>query len=284
MKAFYAMILLLFSLTFSGCSQLDKLTWNDMTGEKWLATHSWSAVSVGPLHFILAEPSSTFIVFALGFIILIPGIIMLRKRGESKSKLAWGIALIVWAISTFCAGTSYQAFSYELKCAGRAVCLWTSWWEIWYLMLFVISMNMIAVAVAFSSAKGKFRTGIISYAVLNTVVYLVTVLMGAFKPDQFMASFECMVLFAGPVFIILLAANIIRFFKTHKPLDLLLVGAWILMLLIVVAYFAFYMSGYADVLWQKGVWFNANDVLHIGLIIWVLYFYFAVANKIEDAV
>lgn len=283
MKSLLIMTLVIFSSFLSGCGRLDMIKWDGMTGEKWLSTHSNVPVSVGPFKFILAEPSSTIIVFGLGIIILLSGVYVLKNRENSKSKLTWGIALVLWAISTFSAGVSYQAFSYELKCAGRDLCLWTSWWEIWYLMLFVISMNMIVVAVAFSSTTGKVRKGVIAYGIINSLVYLVTVLSGAFIPNQFLASFECMVMFAGPTFLILLLVNCIRFARLRKKLDLYLIIAWILMLSTVVAYFGYYVSGYALVLWEKGIWFNENDVLHITLILWIIYFHFVVSNKIEDA-
>jgi hypothetical protein len=144
-------------------------------------------------------------------------------------------------------------------------------------------MNAMTIAVAFSSSSGKTHKGLIAYSAANCTLYLFVVLAGALLPNQFMASFECMVLFASPTFLILLAVNIIRYIKLRKQLDILLVVAWVSMLLIVVAYFGFYMSGYADVLWKNGIWFNANDVLHIGLIIWIFYLVFTVAKKIEDA-
>ncbi len=274
--------LLLSLFPFAGCGQLEKLTW-DMTPEKWLATHSYMSVKLGSLDFILAEPSSTIIVYGLGVVILIAGLWFLKNKGSSTSRLLWGIGLLLWSASTFSAGTSYQAFSYELKCAERTICLWTSWWEIWYLMLYVASMNVITAAVAYSSSVGKLRKIIVGYTIVNTVLYTATVLTGAFSPNQFLASFECMVLFSSPMFIILLAVNISRYIKKKISLEIKLVIAWLLMFVIVIAYFGFYMSGIADVLWQNGIWFNANDVLHVGLIFWIAYLYYAIAKKVEDA-
>lgn len=283
MKKYSFILLSLIIISLSACNRLDQLEWKDMSAQKWLASSSYLPVTLGPLNFILSEPSSTAIVYGLGLVLLIAGVFVIKNHGKSRSKLTWGIALIIWAISTFLAGTSYQALSYELKCAGRSVCLWTTWFEIWYLLLFVLSMNVIIIAVSFSSTKGKARKALVSYALISTLTYTITVLIGAFKPDRFMASFECMVLFAFPTFIILLAINITRFIRLRKQLDLVLVGAWILMLLTVVAYFMFYISGYAEILWEKGIWFNANDVLHITLIVWLGYFQFVVLKKIEDA-
>jgi len=268
--------------TFTGCGKLELLKW-DMTPEKWLATHSHVPVKIGSLDFIFAEPSSSVIVYGLGFIIAAAGIYFLKNRGNSKSRLLWGIALLLWAASTFSAGTSYQAFSYEIKCAGQAECLWTSWWEIWYLMLYVLSMNFIASAVAYSSATGKLRKGIIIYAIINTVIYLSVIISGTIIPNQFLVSFECMVMFVFPVFVLMFIVNILRYRKTSKRLDTRLIGAWLFMFGIVFAYFAYFLSGFADVLWKEGIWFNANDVLHIGLILWILYLWFGISKLVEDA-
>ncbi len=268
-------------VSLTGCSRLEKLTW-EITPDKWLATHSHMQVKIGSLDFIFAEPSSTIFVYGLGFVILAAGIYFLKTRGENTSRLLWGIALILWSLSTFSAGTSYQAFSYEIKCSGRALCLWTSWWEIWYLILFVAAMNLITAAVSFSCSAGKVRKGLQVFAAVSTIAYLILVLTGAFLPDYFLSSFEFMVLFPALSFLILFAVNFSNYRKNRKKLDLLLIGAWIFMLLIVVAYFGFYLSGLASVLWSKGIWFNANDVLHLLLILWIAYLYFSVSKNIED--
>lgn len=274
--------LLIALVSFTGCSRLEKLTW-EITPEKWLATHSHMQIKIGSLNFIFAEPSSTFFVYGLGFVILAAGIFFLKTRGESRSRLFWGIALILWSLSTFSAGTSYQAFSYEIKCSGRSLCLWTSWWEIWYLMLFVAAMNVIAAAVSFSSAEGKLRKGLQIFAAVSTIAYVILVLTGAFMPDYFLSSFEFMVMFPALSFLVLFVVNFLNYRKKHNRLDLLLIGAWVFMLFIVVAYFGFYLSGIADVLWSKGIWFNANDVLHLLLILWIVYLYYGVSRHIKDS-
>ena len=54
-------------------------------------------------------------------------------------------------------------------------------------------------------------------------------------------------------------------------------------MLIANAYSALYLSGISAWLWQWGVWFNANDVLHLLLIVWALYIRYNVSYLIEDS-
>lgn len=281
MKRFTALSLAA-ATVLTGCERLDLLTW-DMTPERWLATHPHVSVRLGPLDFVLAEPSSSLIVFALGVVLTVAGIWFLGNRGASRSRLLWGIGFAVWAASTFCAGVSYQAFSYVLKCSGRTVCLWTTWWEIAYLMLFVASLNALVAAVAYSSSAGMVRKAIVAYAIANTAIYECVVLAGAFLPNAFLASFECMLLFGAPAFAILFAVNLSRWRKTKSPLELRLVVAWLLMFAVIVAYFSYFLSGISERLWASGVWFNANDVLHVGLILWTVYLMKACSRGIRDA-
>jgi hypothetical protein len=268
-------------LILSSCSRLSELKHN-ITPDEWLASHPYWNVSLGSFNFIFAEPSSTFFVFSLGVILLIIGIILLKKNTGEKTVSFWSWAFIAWALSTFSAGTSYQAFSYEIKCAGKDICSWTSWWEIVYLMLFVMAVNMIIIAVAHSSTKGKLRKSVIAYALLNCTSYTILLLTGAFLPDHFFVSFEFMILFTCPAFIILSVVNFLAYRARNQKLDIRLLFAWIFMFAIVILYFGFLVSGYAAVLWQKGIWFNANDVLHISLIIWAIYLYFGVSRYFMD--
>lgn len=279
-------------LAGTGCGRLEGLL-TETTPETWLASHPWTRVSIGPTSFVLAEPSSTFFVYGLGLALVVAGLAFLR-RGASTSpatgpgagasaKRVWGLALLVWAAATFSAGTSYQAFSYEIKFAGRAVGLWTSWWEIVYLGLFVASMDLIAVAVARSSARGAARKAITGFAALDLAAYLSVLLSGALVPDRFLASFECMLLFAVPVFMVLFVINLVGWIATRSVLELRLLLSWVGLLAVILAYFGYYLSGGAEALWARGVWFNANDVLHLGLVAWVAWLAIGVRPLVVDA-
>ena len=43
------------------------------------------------------------------------------------------------------------------------------------------------------------------------------------------------------------------------------------------------MLGATQTLWVRGVWFSENDVLHIGLIVWMIYLARVVAPRVVDA-
>ncbi len=65
-------------------------------------------------------------------------------------------------------------------------------------------------------------------------------------------------------------------------LFLIMLGIGSALALVVVVYFIALISWFADVLWAKGIWFNANDVLHILMVGWVLYGYRTLATALKD--
>lgn len=228
------------------------------------------------------QPSSTLLVYLLGIIAIGVGLYFLRIRGSHQSRKWWGIALLLWGFGALFAGTSYQAFSYEIKCVGREFCSWTSWWEIIYLVLSVASVEAMILAGAFACCEGKWQKVLVYYAFVNIVSYVIAVLIGTFSLNKFMLSFELLLIVTAPSIFVLLLLNGWRYFKYRNKLDLTLAVTWIWLGITIGAYFLYLTLDIRDYFWERGFWFSENDVLHIGLISWMVYIAIKVANRLED--
>ena len=121
------------------------------------------------------------------------------------------------------------------------------------------------------------------YAVANMAAYVVVVLTGALVPVKFLISFELLILFAAPTIVIFFILNGVRYAKLRDDMDLALLGAWTWLALTLGAYFFYLMLGITQTLWARGIWFSENDVLHIGLIVWMIYLALVVAHRVKDA-
>lgn len=235
------------------------------------------------MHFILNQPTSSTIVYVLGALWLFAGLYFIRSKSGQKSRLWWGIALLLGGIAAISAGTSYQAFGYEIKCAGRAYCAWTSWWEVAYLVLQTISMDAMMIALAYACAGGKLRRTLITYALVNAAVYLTAIAVGALVPVKFMISFEFLVLFTTPNLLILFVLCGWRYARLRDRLDLSLLQAGILLIMTTAVYFAYMTAGITQKLWKRGIWFSDNDVLHLCMILWIVYTAVVLGKHMKDS-
>jgi hypothetical protein len=240
-------------------------------------------LEIASTELILVQPSSTVLVYFLGILTIGVGLYFLRMRGHWQSRLWWGIALLLWGVGALLAGTSYQAFSYEIKCAGREYCTWTSWWEVIYLVLSAASVDAMVMATAYSCAAGRWRKRLMAYALVNALSYVIVALIGALVPIQLLISFELLILFTAPGFLILTMLNGWRYYEFGEGMDLALLGTWIWLGISVGAYYLYMALGIAEKLWARGLWFSENDVLHVGLIVWMVYIALVVTRRVEDA-
>lgn len=272
-------------LILSGCGRLDSLLYSpQQTGEDWLNKQPFVELEAASRKIVLVQPSSTIFVYFLGVLTIAVGIYFLRIKEDHLSRKWWGIALLLWGCGAVLAGTSYQAFSYEIKCAGYEYCIWTSWWEILYMVFSVGSVNAIMLAVSYSSAVGKIRKRMSFYAFANFGIYTAILLIGVFVPLKFFISFECMLIFLAPSILFLFVLNLSRYRKQKNKNDLFLIMTWLWLALTVGAYYLYYLLGITENLWEQGIWFSENDVLHIGLIIWMIYIAFGLDKKVEDKI
>lgn len=275
-------LLLTFPL-LSACGRLDTLLYTPtQTPQTWLEIQPYAEFQLGAQTIIFVQPSTSLIVYLLGILTIAAGLYFLKIREGQRSRLWWGIALLLWGIGALLAGTSYEAFSYAIKCAGRPACLWTSGWEILYLICSAWSINAMVLAVAYSSTTGGLRRGLSIYAILNAVTYFILVMIGAWIPVKFLVSFEFLLLAAAPGIIALFFINGMQYYREKDPLELLYLGTWLLLGLVIAAYFLYFISGSTASLWARGLWFSENDVLHLGLILWMLYIAWVLAPRVKD--
>lgn len=253
-----------------------------LSSDSWLEAHPWIEISFFKMTFTFAEPSSTILVYLLGIIAIFYGIKLITKDSKQKSLIWWGIALCLWGLGAIFAGTSYQALSYELKCANQTTCLWTTWWEIIYLLLSVASVNSMMFAQSYSCVAGKKRFGMQLYGLLNSIIYMLILIVGIALPVKFMLFFELMVLFLIPGFIFFMIQNVIRYRSGKNKMDMLFIRIWLILAIVMILYFGYLLLGISDILWDFGIWFNSNDILHIGLIVWMVYIGYNTPKFVKD--
>jgi hypothetical protein len=279
----------LFSFTTaisSAFNRLRSIPYTDpkLTPDNWCEFQPCVRIKLGSKDVILTQPSSTFFVYLLGSMTIGVGLSFWWLRGDQESGLWWGISLLLWGMGTLLAGTSYQAFGYEIKCAGRETCAWTSWWEVIYLMLQQVSVDALLVATAYSCTNGMLQTVLLGYALLSAAVYVILAFIGGMVPIKSLITFEFMVWVSTPPFLIMFILSAWRYYALGTAMDLALVGAWALLVLTITAYLLYDRLGITPRLWAKGkgIWFSQNDVLHIGLIVWMIYVATVVVERVQD--
>lgn len=52
--------------------------------------------------------------------------------------------------------------------------------------------------------------------------------------------------------------------------------------LVIGAYLLAQVLGITQVLWARGIWFTENDVLHVGMILWILHIDVYLSKTVED--
>jgi len=214
---------------------------------------------------VLQQPSSTVLVFLLGLITMVVGIVYVRHSSFIQRWL--GINFILWGLGAWVAGISYQAFGAALKCVGDEPCSWTNGVELFYMVLTVLSIN--ALLVAYSGfTERRVRNQLQWGAMVSVIAYGLFQGIGMILPIQFLLSYEFMLIFLATNILLMMA---ISYRRKAQPLHHRLWTIWLLFLGVNVAYFAALFSGYALPLYQNtGLWFNENDVLHVFLAAWMV--------------
>ena len=249
------------------------------TGEEFLGNQPY--IMIGDV--VLTQPSSTIIVYMLGIFIILLGIRFLREKEKHISKKWWGISMIFWGIGAIFAGTSYQAFGYQLKCVGREYCNFTDWWEIIYLLLTAISIGMLVVAMSHCIAKGKTRKAMKMIAYTSVPLYALVLTIGSVASIQFLVTYELFSIFFMSHFLVFFILSIKEYKAKGDVMNKRFIIAWIMFLIVNVSYYIYYWLELSEMLYNStGIWFNQNDVLHVLLLFWFIYIWFALPNTIKD--
>jgi len=250
-----------------------------ITGEEFLSSQPY--ITIGDI--VLTQPSSTVIVYILGIFIILLGIRFLKKKQDYISRKWWGISMIFWGIGAILAGTSYQAFGYQLKCVGVEYCNFTDWWEIMYLLLTAVSIGMLAIAMSHCVASGKTRKIMKMIAYISVPLYALILTIGSIVPVKFMVTYELFCIFFMPQFVVFFILSIKEYKIKKDFMNKRFIITWILFLLTNVAYYVYYWIGISESLLNStGIWFNQNDVLHVLLMGWMIYIWIALPNVIVD--
>jgi len=265
----------------AGCGRLDELIYTPpTTPQQWCEQRACIAVAGT----VLDEPLGTTLVFLLAGLWLAAGICFLVSRRDQSSRFWLGIALVLGGIGAALAGISYQAFGYVLKCAGRDLCVLTDGFEVGYSVAQALSVGAMLTAVSYACATAGLRRGLIRYAALNAVLYGAISVAGVLMPNAVLLSYVVLMLFALPGILIVIVVSARRYLCSHDAMDRSLVVSTLLLLVVQAAYFAYHSAGLTATLWDdgRGFYFSENDVLHVGMMLWLAYVVFVVGKHLRD--
>jgi hypothetical protein len=105
-------------------------------------------------------------------------------------------------------------------------------------------------------------------------VHSITLLIGVVFEIYILITYEYFLLVFVLFFLSFFVFNVLGYREDANPYDKQLVVTWLILLVVNVFYFVYLLSGIGERLYASlDLWFSANDVLHIGLVLWMGYFY-----------
>ncbi len=255
------------------------------TPDQFLSEMPYITLSIPGKDVILIQPSSTILVYLLGLIMITIGVYFLVTKMNQQSRYYWAIGLILWGISAIVAGTSYQAFGYELKCRGQEHCLFTSNFELVYMLLTAFCINFLVAATGYTSTGVIGRKRLVKFALIDSAAYSMYMFVGAVLPVKFLISYEGFMAFIGVNFLIMFILNILHYKKHKDNLNRNLLIIWISFSIVNIGYFVFLLGDIgANLYYNFGVWFNENDALHVLLILWACLIFVLLRKDLSDKV
>lgn len=221
---------------------------------------------------VIQQISSMIMVWALGFLIVACGVVVLLKKRNSNAGRYWGIGLILWGLGAIVAGVSYQSFGYELKAKGNEFVLFTSDWELSYMILTAFATNYMLVGTAFATLPSEKVKPVVIFACCHAFAYGVYMLFGSIFAIEFVISYFGFVVFVAIDFLFMLIFNFAHYKKHGDGWNKHMIFTWIDFAIVNISYFVCYYAGMGGYLYSNfGIWFNENDVLHLLLMVWAVH-------------
>jgi hypothetical protein len=228
--------------------------------------------------------SSSLLVFILSFYSLFVGYKFYHNRGLHLSRKYWGISLVLGGIGAFAAGLSFQAFGYEIKCAGKVLCDNTSSFEIAYNIITVWSAAWLLLAISASFLhKSKLKV-LRVLKIIFSLIYTILCLSAYYNSEYLFVSFEFLLGYISPIYLYIFIITAYQFTKAKEYHGLKkYANAWLILMITIIAYYFYLSFGFTELLWEKGIWFSANDVLHLGMMGWLYYLSNNLIEMVEDS-
>ena len=265
----------------TGCGQISELKYEpSISPAQWCAQQP--CFMVGEV--TLTQPLGSVLVFLLAALWIAAGLYFLKTGRGQRSRKWFGWSLVLGGIGAAAAGVSFQMFGFQLKCAGRDQCLFTNGFEVTYSISQAASVSVMLIAIAYACSRIPARRWIIRYAIVNVAVYLVFAALGVALPNKLLLSFELLMIFAVPGLILVFILALVRYRENHDPMYRSILWAAVLLVIVQVAYFGYYAAGITALLWSngEGFYFSENDVLHIGMMLWLAYAVGVVGKYLRD--
>lgn len=242
-----------------------------MTAQQFLNSIPYDTVTLFGTELVVQQISSTVMVWGLGVLIVACGVVVYIKRGYSPVGRYWGIGLVLWGLGAIVAGVSYQIFGYELKANGYEYVLFTSNWELCYMILTAFATNYMLVGTAHAALKGKLLKYVHIFAFCHCIAYGVYMLVGSILAIESIISYFGFTQFVAIDFMLMFAMNIWHYVKHKDKLNIRMVFTWGTFAVVNIAYFVCYYIGMGSIYTNTGIWFNENDVLHLLLMVWAVH-------------
>ena len=255
---------------------------NALTPAEFLNREWFLRFQFGQQELIFGQPSSSILVFVLSLLAVLFGLRFLSDERKQKSQFWCGLALVISGVGSAVAGIYYQAFGYQIRCSGLAICASTSLWESLYLCLSSIGVMSFLFAIAYSSLLANKRKYLILYALTVTFTYNALLLFGIIKQNLFLLSYDFSILFTAFSIVILVVVNGVDYLKREEELSRTLLRSYFILFCTSCSYYLYYQLHLTEWFWARNMWFSQNDVLHLGMIVWIYYLGKKLAPLLHD--